>query len=72
MSKPGIGRNLSQLTTVQNVGGDGKSRLLSRVSAMKTRQSRLPHDTLQTALRSVFPLDAQRRAVLSALVLAMI
>ncbi|MFC4427355.1 IS4 family transposase [Deinococcus navajonensis] len=38
---------------------------------MKTR-SRHPHDTLQTALRSAFPIDARRLEVLAALILAMI
>ena len=39
---------------------------------MKTHQSRPPYDSLQTALRSAFPLDARRLAVFTALVLAMI
>ncbi|MDK2014484.1 MULTISPECIES: IS4 family transposase [unclassified Deinococcus] len=39
---------------------------------MKTPGSRPPHDTLQTALRSAFPLDARRLAVFTALVLAVI
>ncbi|MBZ9716145.1 IS4 family transposase [Deinococcus multiflagellatus] len=39
---------------------------------MKTRQSRHPHDTLQTALRSAFPIDARRLEVLAALIIAMI
>lgn len=39
---------------------------------MKTHQSRPPHDSLQTALRSAFPIDARRLAVLAALVLAMV
>src|SRR6476469_2186247 len=39
---------------------------------MKAHQSRPPHDSLQTALRSAFPIDARRLAVLAALVLAMI
>ncbi len=39
---------------------------------MKTPKSRPPHDNLQTALRSAFPIDARRLAVLAALVLAMI
>lgn len=38
---------------------------------MKTR-SRHPHDTLQTALRSAFPMDARRLEVLTALILAMV
>lgn len=39
---------------------------------MKTPKSRPPHDNLQSALRSAFPIDARRLAVLAALVLAMI
>ena len=39
---------------------------------MKNTRSRPPHDTLQTALRSAFPLDARRLTVLAALVLAII
>lgn len=39
---------------------------------MKPPKSRPPHDTLQTALRSAFSLDARRLVVLTALVLAMI
>ena len=39
---------------------------------MKTPGSRPPHDTLQTALRSAFPLDARRLVVFTALVLAVI
>ncbi len=39
---------------------------------MKAPGSRPPYDSLQTALRSAFPLDARRLAVLTALVLAMI
>lgn len=39
---------------------------------MKTHQSRSPHDSLQTALRAAFPIDARRLAVLAALVLAMV
>ena len=39
---------------------------------MKAHQSRPPHDSLQTALRSAFPIDARRLAVLAALVLAMV
>ncbi|MBZ9712540.1 IS4 family transposase [Deinococcus multiflagellatus] len=38
---------------------------------MKTR-SRHPHETLQTALRSAFPIDARRLEVLAALILAMV
>ena len=39
---------------------------------MKNIKSRPPHDTLQTALRSAFPLDARRLCVLAALVLAVL
>lgn len=39
---------------------------------MKAPKSRPPHDSLQTALRSAFVIDARRLAVLCALVLAMI
>ena len=39
---------------------------------MKPPKSRHPHDTLQTALRSAFPIDARRLVVLSALILAVI
>lgn len=39
---------------------------------MKTPGSRPPHDTLQTALRSAFPVDARRLVVFTALVLAII
>ena len=39
---------------------------------MKTPRSRHPHDTLQTALRSAFPIDARRRTVFAALILAVI
>lgn len=39
---------------------------------MKTPKSRYPHDTLQTALRSAFPLDARRLVVFTALILAVI
>ncbi|MFC3718213.1 IS4 family transposase [Deinococcus metalli] len=39
---------------------------------MKAHRSRPPHDSLQTALRSAFPIDARRLAVLAALVLAMV
>jgi hypothetical protein len=39
---------------------------------MKAPGNRPPHDSLQTALRSAFPLDARRLAVLTALILAMI
>ena len=41
-------------------------------SGMKNIKSRPPHDTLQTALRSAFPLDARRLCVLAALVLAVL
>jgi len=39
---------------------------------MKPPKSRPPHDTLQTALRSAFSLDARRLVVLTALVLALL
>ncbi|GAQ20691.1 transposase, IS4 [Deinococcus grandis] len=39
---------------------------------MKTLRSRPPHDTLQTALRSAFPVDARRLVVFTALILAVI
>ena len=39
---------------------------------MKTPGIRPPHDTLQTALRSAFPVDARRLLVFTALVLAVI
>jgi len=39
---------------------------------MKTPGSRPPHDTLQTTLAAAFPLDARRRTVLAALVLALL
>ncbi|MPY67950.1 IS4 family transposase [Deinococcus sp. SDU3-2] len=39
---------------------------------MKAPKSRPPHDTLQTVLRSAFPLDARRLMVFTALVLAVI
>lgn len=39
---------------------------------MKAPRSRPPHDTLQTVLRSAFPLDAHRLVVFTALVLAVI
>lgn len=49
-----------------------KSQLLYVVSAMRGAQSRHPHETLQTALRSAFPIDARRLAVFAALILAVI
>ena len=39
---------------------------------MKPPKSRHSHDTLQTALRSAFPIDARRLVVLSTLILAVI
>lgn len=39
---------------------------------MKSPRSRPPHESLQTALRSAFPIDARRLAVFTALVLAVI
>ncbi len=39
---------------------------------MKTHQSRHPHETLQTALRSTFPVDARRLKVFAALILTMV
>ncbi|ACO45508.1 IS4 family transposase [Deinococcus deserti] len=39
---------------------------------MKSPKSRQPHDSLQTALRSAFPIDTRRLTVLAALILAMI
>ena len=39
---------------------------------MKTLGNRPPHDTLQTALRSAFPVDARHLVVFTALILAVI
>lgn len=60
------------LTTPQNSLDAEKIGSCRVFSAMKNTLSRHPHDTLQTALRSAFPMDARRLTVLAALILAMI
>lgn len=46
--------------------------LSSYIPAIKAPRNRHPHDSLQTALQSAFPIDARRLTVLTALILAVV